>query len=1039
MKKTIISLLSLLIILSGQAQDLQNEWENPQILDRNKEEGRSSFILYEDEDIAREGSPEDSELFKSLGGRWKFNIVKHPSQRPQEFYKINFDDHSWDEISVPSNWELEGYDIPIYTNITYPHPKNPPYIDGDYNPVGTYRTTFTIPQNWNNKEVIIHFGSITGYAKIFVNGKEVGMTKAAKTPAEFNITEFLQKGENLLAVQVTRWHDGSYLEDQDFWRLSGIEREVFLQAMPKTTIWDFFIKSELDDQYQNGLFSAEVDLKEFKGKRVKNPRLSVELFNSEGKNVFSEQRRIQNLEENQLFEETIMNVKRWSGEKPNLYRYVIKLSDRKGKDYAVVSGRTGFRTVEIKGAQLMINGEPITVKGVNLHEHHPDLGHVPDEKITKEDLKLMAQHNINAIRMSHYPHGQYIYDLADEYGFYIVDEANIETHGMGAELQEEFDKSKHPAYLEEWAPAHMDRLKRMVEYNKNHPSIIIWSLGNESGNGPVFYEGYDWIKQRDTTRLVQFEQAGLNRNTDIIAPMYPSLQNMRKYAQRDDVERPYIMSEYSHAMGNSSGNLQEYWDIIDSSSHMQGGFIWDWVDQGLRAETEDGREFFAYGGDLGGEDLQNDKNFNANGLVTADRVPHPSLNEVKKVYQFIKFDLKEKDELTVQNNYNFTNLDNYNFEWQLVADGEVVEEGEFSVTAAPNQKKEIRIDLPQLKDAEYFLNVFAYTKEATDLVPEGHEVAKEQFPIGSTTYFASRSRSSKEEGLQHSVRNNMLTFATENITGKLNLRTGKLEKYNFKKNESSIVSEFPEPYFWRAPTDNDFGNNMPHEVIAWKKATNQDPTVKGVQVGKETGYGLPVTVSYELAEVQAPYTVEYLIQHNGEIKITASVDMTGKDLPELPRYGMRLVLPGEFENLEYYGRGPWENYSDRNASAFVGTYEDKVGNQFTWTYIRPQESGYKTDVRWLILTNDAGEGLRIEGEQPLGFSALNVSTEDLDPGKSKSQRHPTDLTVEDKVFLHLDLKQRGLGGLNSWGEYPLQKYRLQDNTYSYSYILSLID
>ncbi len=1038
MKNIFLIAFCFLASVPGQAQESQNEWENPKVLDRNKEPGRSFFILHQDESSSKSNKPENSALYKSLNGTWKFDIVKHPSEKPEDFHKTNLQDSNWDEISVPSNWELEGFDIPIYTNVTYPHPKNPPFIDGDYNPVGSYRRKFTVPNEWKDKEVILHFGSISGYAQIYLNGQEVGMTKASKTPAEFNITDLLEDDENLLAVQVTRWHDGSYIEDQDFWRLSGLERDVFLQAMPKTTIWDFFVKSELNSKYQDGIFSVEVDLRQFEGNRLKRPQLKVDLFDAQGNNVYSEERSVSNVDENIVFKQKIPNAEKWSSEDPNLYRYTLKLQDSRGNDLAVTSGKTGFRTVEIKNAQLMINGEPLTVKGVNLHEHHPDKGHVPDKEITSKDLELMAQNNINAIRMSHYPHGQTVYDLADEYGFYVVDEANIETHAMGAELQGNFEKSVHPAYLEEWAPAHMDRMKRMVEYNKNHSSIILWSLGNESGNGPVFYDGYDWIKKRDTTRFVQFEQAGQNRNTDIVAPMYPSLENMIKYAQRDDVERPYIMCEYSHAMGNSSGNFQEYWDIINSSPHMQGGFIWDWVDQGLRTQTEDGREFFAYGGDLGGEDLQNDENFNANGLITADRVPHPSLKEVKKVHQNIKFDLEGQKELKIQNKYNFTSLDKYDFKWELLADGKFVEEGNFEVTAAPNEEQQVNLNLPELKEAEYFLNVFAYTKEATDLVPQGHEVAREQFSLGNNTYFASEDESSKEGDLQHTVKNDVLTFNTAEVTGELNLKTGKLQKYNFKNNNSGIISEFPEPHFWRAPTDNDFGNNMPRDLVAWKQATNNEPTVKDVKVGKKTKNGLPVTVTYELAEVLVPYTVEYLIRNNGEIRIRASIDMTEKDLPELPRFGMRMVLPGDYENLEYYGRGPWENYSDRNSSAFVGTYEDKVENQFTWTYIRPQESGYKTDVRWIKLTDNAGNGLRVEGEQPLGFSALNVSTEEIDPGRTKSQRHPTDLTVEDKVFLHIDLKQRGLGGLNSWGRYPLEEYRMEDDQYSYSYTLSLL-
>ncbi|MDT0689994.1 glycoside hydrolase family 2 TIM barrel-domain containing protein [Salegentibacter sp. F188] len=1037
MKKLLLLLLMLFPAATFFAQDTGNEWENPTILDRNKEEGHAQFVLYHNEAAARTAAKEESEYLKSLNGTWEFDIVKTPGERPKDFFQADLNTDNWQNINVPSNWELEGFDIPIYTNVVYPFPKNPPFIDEEYNPVGSYRTSFTVPQDWDDKEIMLHFGSISGYAQIYVNGKEVGMTKASKTPAEFNVTPFLKEGENLLAVQVFRWHDGSYLEDQDFWRLSGIERDVYLQANPKTTIWDYWATSSLDEEYQDGIFNMNVDLRKFEGSKIRKPAVKVELINPEGEKVFSEEKKRLAQDENVQFSTTIPDVQKWSGEFPNLYTYVITLSDRKGETLGVISGKTGFRKVEIKDAQLMVNGEPITVKGVNLHEHHGTKGHVPDREMMIKDIELMKRNNINAIRMSHYPHGIELYELADKYGMYVVDEANIETHAMGAELQGNFDKSVHPAYLPEWAPAHMDRVKRMVERTKNHPSIIIWSLGNESGNGQVFYDAYDWIKQKDTTRMVQFEQAGENRNTDIVAPMYPGIESMIAYAEDETKERPYIMCEYSHAMGNSNGNFQEYWDIINSSEHMQGGFIWDWVDQGLKAETEDGEMFWAYGGDLGGANLQNDQNFNANGLVDAGRNPHPALQEVKKVHQNINFEFNGQD-LKITNKFNFTNLSNYNFKWELIANGEVVETGNFEVSAEPNQQETVNLNLPQLGDKEYFLNTYAYTSEATALVPEGHEIAREQFLLGDADYFANIDQPATDENLQHNVKNGILSFSTNTVTGEFDLKSGKLQKYNFKDADTEVISQFPEPYFWRAPTDNDFGNNMPEKLGAWKIATNEDPTVNNVEVGEKTTEGLPVTVQYQLAEVDVPYTVEYLIKPNGDIQVTSSIDMTGQELPELPRFGMRMILPGDYENLFYYGRGPWENYQDRNTSSFVGKYEDKVSNQFTWTYIRPQESGYKTDVRWLALKDNQGKGIRIEGQQPLSFSALDIPTEQLDEGPKKVQRHPTDLEPQDKVFLHLDLKQRGLGGDTSWGRLPHKQYRLEDDTYSYTYTIELV-
>ena len=1037
MKKIVLALALFLSLQNNFAQN--NEWENPQILDRGKEAGRSSFLLFSNENELKGNNPQKSELYQSLNGNWKFNIVKSPSQRPLDFYAADLNDSGWKNIEVPSNWELQGYDIPIYTNITYPFPKNPPFIAPDYNPVGSYRRTFTVAESWNDKEIILHFASISGYARVFLNGKEVGMTKAAKTPAEFNITSFLKKGENLIAVQVFRWHDGSYLEDQDFWRLSGIERDVYLQAMPKTTVWDYFVKSDLDNQYKNGLFNLDVTLKYFEKNKIKNPAIKVELFDNKENAIFSETKKVNNKEQKISFEKTIENVKQWSNETPNLYRYTISLLDNKGKVLEIISKKTGFRKVEIKNARLLVNGKVIMVKGVNIHEHDGEKGHVPNEKLTLKDLQLMREHNVNAIRMSHYPHDPHIYDLCDEYGFYVVDEANIESHAMGAEWQNWFDKTKHPAYLPEWAPAHMDRIERMFAIDKNHPSIIIWSLGNECGNGPVFYDAYDWLKKVDNTRPVQFEQAGENRNTDIVAPMYPSIKSMKNYANSDK-ERPYIMCEYAHAMGQSSGNFQEYWDIINNSKRMQGGFIWDWVDQGIKTKNDKGEVFWAYGGDLGGANLQNDENGCADGLVFSNRTPKPALEEVKKVYQNIEFKLNNRTDLTITNHFNFTNLSNYTFKWEVIKNGSKVKTGEFNLDLDPEQSKKVALDLGAFdENSEYFLNVYALSKYDTPLVAKGFEFAREQFEVAKGNYFATNKSANMGSKLKYAVAKNVLSFETENITGEFDLQKGEILKYTSKSGKN-IFTNFPSPYFWRAPTDNDFGNGMPNKLGIWKEAS-KNPTVVSVNLDKKSSEGVLIKVAYQLAQANVPYTVDYLIQNNGAIKVTAAIDLTGKELPEIPRFGMRLKLNGAFDNLSYYGRGPWENYSDRNSAAFIGEYSDKVINQYARNFIRPQESGYKTDVRWLTLKNDNGQGLKIEGQQPIGFSALNISTEDLDPGKNKEQRHPTDLDLNSKeaVYLHVDYKQRGLGGDDSWGSLPHDPYRLLDKKYSYTYTISLVN
>ncbi|MFD2033404.1 glycoside hydrolase family 2 TIM barrel-domain containing protein [Belliella marina] len=1018
------------------SQNEKNEWENPTILDRGKEAGRAFFIQYDSEEKALKRDLDFNHYYKSLNGQWRFNLVRTPDQRPQNFHESNFNDKDWEMIPVPSNWEMEGHDIPIYTNVAYPFPARPPFVDNNYNPVGSYRKSFSIPADWSDKQIMLHFGSISGYARVFLNGKEIGMTKASKTPAEFDITNHVQKGENLLAVQVFRWHDGSYLEDQDFWRLSGIERDVFLQATPKLSIADFTIQSGLDAGYKNGKLGANIKLKNSEGNKLNTATITFELLDANGNKVYSQKKSTTNFDSPIIFDGKINAVNKWTAESPYLYTYLIKLEDGNGKLLSAVSKRTGFRSIEIKNAQLMVNGVAVLVKGVNRHEHHEVKGHVPDREIMIKDIQLMKQFNMNSVRMSHYPHDQEWYELCDEYGLYVVNEANIETHGMGAELQGWFNKERHPAYREEWKAAHMDRVQRMFERDKNSTSVIIWSMGNESGNGPVFYDAYDWLKANDKTRPVQFEQAGENRNTDIVAPMYPSIEHMQRYADDQTKERPFIMCEYAHAMGNSVGNFQKYWDIILGSKHMQGGFIWDWVDQGLLTHDENGRPYWAYGGDLGGFHFQNDENFNANGLVAADRTPHPSLYEVKKVYQNVHFKLNDDNSLWVKNYFDFTDLDQFAFYWELLKNGEVIQSESFDVKLAAHGEKNVGLKLPMVgDDAEYLLNVYAKTKGGTATLPANHIIASEQLAIGKTSYFDIEK--SVSNSLKHEEKDGVLHFQTASIIGEFDLKNANFKKYALKDSDPGIIRNFPEPYFWRAPTDNDFGNHMPSRLGVWRTA-HLDRKLVDSKVNKNHEDGILIEVKYLLNNIMVEYQVDYLIQHDGQVKVTASMDFSDRELPELVRFGMRMQLPGQFGNLEYYGRGPWENYEDRKSGSHVGIYQDKVSNQYNWNYIRPQESGNKSDVRWLELTNGEGKGLKIEGVQEIAFSALNLSVEDLDPGFSKKQQHPTDLKPKNSVFLHIDWKQRGLGGDDSWGRYPHREYLLLDKKYSYSYRISLV-
>ncbi len=1031
-----IALVSLLSI--GQLRAQQNDWENPQLVDVGKEKPRVTFMLFNKAQDAIADDYSTSPNHKSLNGVWKFNYVDQYKDRRTDFYKTTLDDSGWANLTVPSNWELNGFGIPIYTNITYPHPKNPPFI-GPNNPVGTYRKTFTIPENWDEKEVMLHFGSISGCAFIYVNGSKVGMTKASKTPAEFNITKHLKKGQNLLALEVFRWHDGSYLEDQDFWRLSGIERNVYLSAMPKLTVWDFFLKADLDSKYIDGLFSAAVDLRKFNGNVVKKGSLAITLLDKAGKSIYQKQQNFESTADTIQtinFKATIKNPQKWSAEKPNLYDCVITLRDDKGNVTGISAAKIGFRKVEVKNARLLVNGIAISVHGVNRHEHDDVTGHTTTKELMLKDIKLMKELNINSVRLSHYPNDPLWYKLCDQYGLYLVDEANIETHGIGAEFQAWFDKTKHPAYLPEWAAAHVDRTVRMVERDKNHASIIIWSLGNESGNGPVFHDNYKWIKNRDNTRLVQFEQAGEDWNTDIVAPMYPSIGNMKKYAADSTKTRPYIMCEYSHAMGNSNGNFQTYFDIMRKSKNMQGGFIWDWVDQGIKTKDANGKTFWAYGGDLGGFYWQHDENGVADGIISSDRTPDPGAYEVKKIYQNVIFTAKDlnKGLIEIENIFDFSDLNEYKFTWELFRNGEKVNEGNFDVQLPPHQTKTFTLNLPKYKStagSEYFLNVYAYSNIDTEMLPVGSEVAREQFKYAGD-YFAKELTSQSK--LNITKDDKKLSFTAGNVTGEFDLKSARFTRYT---NGNSSFNNFPEPYFWRAPTDNDFGNQMPSRLGIWR-AAHQQKQLKSVTVGEQTADGVIIDVVWQLTSIDVPYKVSYKLQNDGSIELTATLDMTGRELPELPRFGMRTTLAKAYGNLSYYGRGPHENYTDRNLGSFIGVYSDKVENQYYKGYIRPQESGNKTDVRWFTLSDETGKGIKIEGMQPIAFTAINHSTEDLDPGLTKKQQHPTDLPPRNQVFLSIDLKQRGVGGDDSWGAYPHREYLLLDKKYSYSYTISLL-
>jgi beta-galactosidase len=1030
MVQKLISTSALLFIFSNCIAQLfnQTEWEDPTIIDIGKEPPHAHFIPLANKNETNE----HSSLVKSLNGIWKFNYVDKPDERPTNFFKNNFNDATWKKMEVPSNWEWQGFGIPIYTNITYPFPKNPPFIDHAYNPVGSYKTSFTVPKNFNGKETILHFASVTGCMYVWINGQQLGMSKVSKSPTEFNISRYLKPGANTLAVQVFRWHDGSYLEDQDFWRVTGIERDVLLIARPTIALKDFKLKASLDKAYKDGTLelSAEVFQKTENYFSVK-----ITLEELSGNVVF--QKNITASQNKFNINETIENIKKWSAEKPNLYLFTIEIYNNKNEQQQAIKQKIGFRKVEIINENLLVNGERILVKGVNRHEHDEVKGHVPNRKLMLQDIQLMKQFNINTVRTSHYPNDPYWYELCTEYGLYMVDEANIESHGMGANLQSKIDSSTHVAYLPLWEAAHMDRIKRMYERDKNETAVILWSMGNECGNGKVFKDAYSWLKETDPSRPILFEQAGQEENTDIVAPMYPWIKDMKKYANDASKTRPYIMCEYSHAMGNSNGNFKEYWDIIRASKNMQGGCIWDWVDQGMLMKTMNGKKSWGYGGDFGGSKFTNDENFCANGLVSADRTPHPGIYEVKKIYQSIWFEAEDllKGKFKVINEYNFTALTEFNYKWELSKNGVVVKKQNFTFSDKAGEAPTFSIaygDIVAQPGEEYTLQLYAYTKTATALVPANFEVAKEQFFL-SSNYF-SKARVTKEK-LTITKNNNDIEFSSGNVKGSFNTENGNWNYYTL--HDKNFINHLPEPYFWRAFTDNDYGHGGQKSMAIWSKA-HINKILLGVNVLNNDDDGLVIKVKYNLSDLNAAYNIQYTVNSNGSVTVKSSIELPKATTAEMPRFGMRMELPKEYQLLSYYGRGPYENYQDRNTASFIALYNSTPKEQYT-AYIRPQENGYKTDTRWLELKNKDGVGVRIEAPQAFCFSALHNYTEDFDPGLTKKNRHIADIVEGNFTVLHIDLKQRGVGGDNSWGAYPHDEYRLTDKQYSYSYTIKLID
>ena len=1019
------------------------DWENQAVFNINREAPRAWFVPFQDMDRVIESGLWESNLIQSLNGSWKFHLSQNPGERPFYFFKDDYDTRDWNQIPVPSNWEMEGYDYPIYTNVQYPHEKNPPLMQKHYNPTGSYKTEFTLPDAWEGKKIYLHFGAVSSAMYVWVNEQKVGYSEDSKTPAEFNITSYIKPGKNTLAVEVYKWSDASYLEDQDFWRMGGITRDVFLMARDPRHIRDFRVIAGLDDSYRDGTFNLEVEVVNLDENTNFAGSVQAKLVDDQDQVLMDESIEVAMMDGTGVasFEKTFSSVRKWSAEIPNLYQLVLTLKDEDGVVIEAIKQDVGFRTVEISDGTLLVNGQYVYLKGVNLHEHHDVNGHVMDEQTMLKDIQLMKSHNLNAVRTSHYPQPERWYELCNIYGLYLVDEANIESHGMGYGEQSLAKDST-------WMASHLFRTENMFERDKNQPSIIIWSLGNEAGNGVNFHATYNYLKENDSTRPVQYERALLEENTDIFCPMYMRMEQMERYAKGEAgvPSRPLIQCEYAHAMGNSVGNLQDYWDLIEKYDALQGGFIWDWVDQGLLTTNDEGEEYWAYGGDFGPEEVPSDGNFCNNGVVNPDRGIKPTLLEVKKVYQHIGFSARDlrKGIVTLENKYSFLNLDQFKFEWVIRSEGETLQSGTIdNVTLIPGEKKEFNLgyNIDPQEGNEYFLNIAASLKSTDGLVDAGTVISREQFQLPYTTSAIPDQR--ELPSLSYKKSKELITVSGESFEWQFDKEQGLISRFKFEGHELFLSG--PVPNFWRAPIDNDFGNNNHRKAQVWRKA-GERREVQSVKVKQDNSGSVIIDVIFLLKDTDgepiADYTSQYLINGLGEVTVTNAFEMTAEELPEIPRFGMNMVMPREFETITWLGRGPHESYWDRKTSAFVDLYSGTVADQF-WPYIRPQENGNKEDVRWAAITNKESVGLLFKGIPLINVSVHHNLMEDLESpertdgrhvkGIKPLNRHTIDVVPRDLTSVNIDYKQMGVGGDNSWGATTHPGYRLTEHAYSYSF------
>jgi beta-galactosidase len=1031
MKTKLLTFIIFFTFTAGYAQN--DEWRNSTKNEVNRAPIHSHYFAYENKDLAQKGNREESNNFMSMDGKWKFYWVKDADKRPINFFKPDYEDAGWDLMNVPAMWELNGYGDPIYVNVGYPWKSqakvNPPNVPIENNHVGSYRRIVDIPQNWNGKQVIAHFGSVTSNIYLWVNGKYVGYSEDSKLETEFEITKYLVKGKNLIAFQVFRWSDGTFLEDQDFMRYTGVGRECFIYARNAQRIQDIRITPDLVNDYKDGTLEINATL----STTASSTTVVYELVKNEIVIATTEQK---GSGKTMI---SVSNPEKWTSETPNLYTLYATLKDKSGKTIEVIPQKVGFRKVEIKDAQLLVNGEAILIKGVNRHEMDPNSGYVVSRERMIQDIKIMKELNINAVRTCHYPDDNTWYDLCDEFGLYLVAEANVESHGMGY-------GDRTLAKNKDFALAHLQRNQRNVQRNWNHPSVIIWSLGNEAGMGPNFDACYDWIKKEDSSRPIQYEQAQKGKSTDIFCPMYLGYDDCEIYAQNNP-EKPLIQCEYAHAMGNSMGGFKEYWDIVRRNPKYQGGFIWDFVDQSPHYKNAEGIDIPGYAGDFNKYDSRDDQNFCNNGLISPDRKYNPHAYEVGYLYQSIwvtPVDLA-KGLVSVYNENTFRDLQKYFMEWQLLSNGKVIETGLINdLNIKAQQKAELKLNYSTQtisKGNELLLNIVFKLKETEQLLPAGFIVAKNQLVVDAYIPKKLTAESLKTD-------NNTAVFVPEIFDNNqkctvikgadfqvdFNKSTGFIERYFVGKEEFLAKNKSLTPNFWRAPTDNDFGAKLQLKYKVWRNPTM---TLKSIN-SKMVNNIVEVKTEYEIKEVLAKLYIDYQINNEGEIKVTQKMvaDKAAK-VSNFFRFGMQLPMPKSYGLIEYYGRGPRENYIDRNNSEFIGVYNQTVTEQF-YPYIRPQETGAKTDIRWWKQLNVAGKGLEFFAEAPFSASALHYTIESLDDGDAKNQRHSPEVPQANLTNVCVDKLQMGLGCVNSWGAIPRSEYLLKYGDYEFSFVMKPI-